>query len=608
MGVGSGVAFRGFVLLPRASLCRSSTPSAPADRRSIVPLLLAVAALAAGCLHPFGATVKPVSLEGAAEPLLKLGHLLDVKIPFPDGLQAHGTVYFPAEPNGTRFPVIMDLGPYYGNLGSDTDVYSAKYPPSLLYAHFLQHGYAIALVSVRGTGQSQGCFQVGGLQEQQDARAIVEWLASQPWSNGNIGMAGVSYDGSTPWEAAASGAPHLKAIVPGEGISDMYNYTFFEGVPVGNGPSFNTYYIPLVDWAYLHPSGAPAALAWLQDQPTNACPSQAQVIAAEYQTYLDGAHGPFWDERDTQTKLGNTSAAIYIVQGLADWNVRPDEVQNVWPLIHTPKHMMLGQWLHNIPWENTLNPDWNLASYNDTITQFFDAFLKGDRASEAAFNASPAVTAQDSSGRWWNFTAWPPPEAVPTPMYLGAGTLQAEAPNQTYTAAFRADPTGHTPASIGLGGDACFYLGIVARVPCDLPLGTQLTFLSPTLDRPLRLFGNPSVHLTVKTDQPGGTLSAVLYDVDAYGTQTQVVPGYLNLMERTNRERAEAVPTNTFLNVTIDMYAAAHVFEPGHRMLVVISGTTTDNTPARFAPTFTVASSSGQASFFDAPVLADRAP
>ena len=64
-------------------------------------------------------------------------------------------------------------------------------------------------MSVFGTGESNHCMDLMGTDEQRGIDAAVTWLGTQSWSNGKVGIIGKSYDGSTPWQAATFGNPHL---------------------------------------------------------------------------------------------------------------------------------------------------------------------------------------------------------------------------------------------------------------------------------------------------------------------------------------------------------------------------------------------------------------
>jgi putative CocE/NonD family hydrolase len=303
-------------------------------------LLLVLVLLASGCL---GASTTPAAHAPAYAPSAsthKVGKAIDLSIPMADGAKLHGTVFLP---DGVeKSPTIVDLGPYYGNLDSrDTEG-----PPSVYMQHLLGRGYAIGKVSVRGTGQSEGCFMVGGAQEREDAARMVAWIANQSWSDGTVALMGISYDGTTPWEAAVTGVSQLKAIVPGEGITDLYSYSFFDGVPINNGASFQAVYVPQTDYQYDDPTQVPG---WAAAQPaaTQCRADQPGVISEPFKTEVDGTHGSaYWQDRDQTKLLASMRAGSFTIQGFQDYNVRMDEVQDLWAKLPEPKAFVLGQWAH----------------------------------------------------------------------------------------------------------------------------------------------------------------------------------------------------------------------------------------------------------------------
>ncbi len=132
-------------------------------------------------------------------------------------------------PEECQVPVIADAGPYWATPGeedpSEGDVPATERDSGrlgeFLISNYVPHGYAVAQVSVMGSGQSNHCFDMFGLAEQLGVHHAVEWLGDQAWSNGNVGLIGRSYDGSTPWMAAAHGSEHLKTIVPISGLSGL---------------------------------------------------------------------------------------------------------------------------------------------------------------------------------------------------------------------------------------------------------------------------------------------------------------------------------------------------------------------------------------------------
>ncbi|MDH5468814.1 MAG: CocE/NonD family hydrolase, partial [Candidatus Aminicenantes bacterium] len=95
----------------------------------------------------------------------------------------------------------------------------------------IKRGYVLAVADVRGSGASFGSWQgIWTKEESQDAYEITEWLAVQPWCNGNIGMMGGSYLGITQLMAAGTNPPHLKAIFPVVALFDVYPVGFHGGV------------------------------------------------------------------------------------------------------------------------------------------------------------------------------------------------------------------------------------------------------------------------------------------------------------------------------------------------------------------------------------------
>ncbi len=163
----------------------------------------------------------------------------DVEITMDDGVVLRADVYRPDEAG--RYPALMSYGPYGKGL-SFAEGYPAQWQsltaehPEILrgssgkYANWetadperwVPFGYVCIRVDSRGAGRSPGVIDCFSPREAQDFHDCIEWAAQQPWSNGKIGLAGVSYYGATQWLAAARRPPHLAAICPFEGFSDYY--------------------------------------------------------------------------------------------------------------------------------------------------------------------------------------------------------------------------------------------------------------------------------------------------------------------------------------------------------------------------------------------------
>lgn len=135
-------------------------------------------------------------------------------IPMADGAQLEYTVDLPAS-TGTN-PVAMVYDGYCEGAGplSCNDPQAAS---ALLAA-----GYAVLGVSIRGTNCSTGTFDPFSAQEWSDGAGAIEWAARQPWSDGHVGLFGLSFPGVTQIGVAAERPPHLDAIAPFQAATDLY--------------------------------------------------------------------------------------------------------------------------------------------------------------------------------------------------------------------------------------------------------------------------------------------------------------------------------------------------------------------------------------------------
>lgn len=163
----------------------------------------------------------------------------DVEVPMDDGSVVRADVFRPAGEG--RHPVLMSYGPYAKGLPFQ-DGYPVQWH-SLVAAHpeilkgssgryanwetadperWVPLGYICIRVDSRGAGRSPGVIDPFSPREAKDFHDCIEWAAGQPWSNGKIGLAGVSYYAATQWMVAATRPAHLAAICPFEGFSDYY--------------------------------------------------------------------------------------------------------------------------------------------------------------------------------------------------------------------------------------------------------------------------------------------------------------------------------------------------------------------------------------------------
>ncbi|MFJ4985361.1 CocE/NonD family hydrolase [Streptomyces sp. NPDC088732] len=163
----------------------------------------------------------------------------DVPIRMDDGAVLRADVFRPAADG--RHPVIMTHGPYAKGLAFQEGYpgmwapLAAKYPDATAGSSnryqnwetvdpekWVPEGYVCVRVDSRGAGRSPGLLDLLSPRETQDYYACVEWAGTQPWSNGKVGLLGISYYAMNQWQVAALRPPHLAAICPWEGAADLY--------------------------------------------------------------------------------------------------------------------------------------------------------------------------------------------------------------------------------------------------------------------------------------------------------------------------------------------------------------------------------------------------
>jgi predicted acyl esterase len=174
----------------------------------------------------------------------------DVAVTLRDGTIIYTDIYRPV--GQTNIPAIIAWS-YYGKRPGEgmTEWQIMGVPPGTVSrmakfesadpGYWCHQGYAVANVDPRGTGHSQGDINMFGTQDGRDGYDFIEWLATQHWCNGKVGLFGNSGVAMPQWKIAAEQPPHLTCIAPWEGTGDLYRESMFEGgVPA---PGFNNFIV-----------------------------------------------------------------------------------------------------------------------------------------------------------------------------------------------------------------------------------------------------------------------------------------------------------------------------------------------------------------------------
>ena len=132
-------------------------------------------------------------------------------------------------PYGKSSGKIPRISALYGLLGINSRTSGLEKFEGPDPAYWCAQGFAVCNPDARGIGDSEGDIAWLGRQEGQDAYDLIEWLAVQSWCNGKVGMSGTSYLAAAQWFTAAERPPHLAAINPEEGFSDLYRDMMVRG-------------------------------------------------------------------------------------------------------------------------------------------------------------------------------------------------------------------------------------------------------------------------------------------------------------------------------------------------------------------------------------------
>jgi putative CocE/NonD family hydrolase len=441
-----------------------------------------------------------------------------------DGIKLGATITFPSENGSTpapgRFPVILSMTPY-GRNGI------CGCAPA---ADFATRGFAVAVVDVRGTGGSQSNLDQNYFspREARDGYNLVEYLGTQPWSTGKVGMSGGSYVGIVQYKTAATDPPHLAAIAPDEALADLYNDAYAPGGIVSL--SFDAQYLGFQPAAGLatntDPSMLPGTITAAEQQATG------RPIALDYlENPFDDA---FYRIRSPITEVAKIKVPVFVQDGWRDafqaGNIRM--FQALESRAGAATYLNVGPCTHKgcggefAPTDNPPGQD-NVEAQE---IQFDQKYLMGMNVPDL-----PRVRLYDQqANQYIDTTSWPPPQTTFKRVYLGRGTLSAtglgtgtisSSRPQPATARYFTDPA----AGLSMSLDEQGTLALTPYVPTDqrLERGQGLTWRSGPLANPLTHLGPIALHLVAASSATNTDWFAKISDVSPNGSEAIVAEGQL---------------------------------------------------------------------------------
>ena len=524
-----------------------------------------------------------------SQPIHAMANHDDVAVPMRDGVTLLADVHRPAEPG--RYPVLVAASPYprqIQNLGAPAGFIEAGATD-----FFVPRGYVHVIANCRGTGGSGGTFGFFDGQERRDMHDLVEWAAEQPWSNGNVGMIGISYFAGTQMEAAVERPAHLKAIMPIAGTFDLYEsathhglmssgfvtpFLFMIGMTSGHTNKLwrsklldamrALLLTPGVHKKFEHANGE-AAIAGLKvllklHHDPHPWDDLWRAIAAEHPLRDD-----WWQDRNLLPLINRVEVPVYLG---CDWQNVPLHLPHTFTAyerLTNSKHVqvaMMGEHGLAWPWE----------SLHIEALAWFDHWLKGK---DTGILDGPRFryVVPEAEG-WRTSDTWPIREASHHAYALRAdaalGEDEGEAGSRTY---------------MNLGS------GLNRPRASDTDPPPFLHWTTPPPSHDLDLTGPIELQLDAACTAPDTAFIAVLQDVDENEKALNITSGYLRAGLRAVDEAAskpgapvppcrtfEAVPIGEKVSYRIPVVPNARRFRAGHKLRLYL--TTDDQDAERPAP------------------------
>ena len=499
-----------------------------------------------------------------------------VRVPMRDGVHLACDVYLPprdAETNaGDRWPAILMRTPYLKSSEAALDV--ARY--------YASHGHAYVAMDVRGRGDSEGEF-VPYVNDGRDGYDAIEWLATQPWSDGALGTVGGSYPGCIQWLTALEQPPHLRAMIVAVSPSDP----FVEN-PTGEHSPMDLCWLHFVSGRTLQPMAAVNWEAVYSHLPLLTMDERAGRHNDHWRADL--AHpqlDDYWEPRRYQHAFERVTVPVLHVSGWYDdeqigtpLNFIGMTTRGGSPEARSSQRLLMGPWGHQINTKAKLGEvDFGqqaLIDLRGEHIRWFDRWLKGktDDHPEGQEADAPVRIFIMGTNEWRDEQEWPLARTQWTRYYLhsggransryGDGALSPTAPTADEPAdSYRYDPARPVPfltepTSSQIGGPDD-YAAVERR-------DDVLVYVTEPLARDVEVTGPIKVELYASSSAPDTDFTAKLTDVWPNGFVQRLCDGVVRARFREGMDNPSLIEPGKVYQYTIDCWNTAQVFKAGHRI------------------------------------------
>lgn len=603
----------------------SSSPAAAGRGGAQVPVAGeggAPAATSSKPMHvgPPGSVSKPGEYSGYGDKIYKGYELSSQYVAVRDGTKLAMDLYRPKNDEGKvvedKLPVLWMHTPYNRRTfasSSGAGLSGETYPGAA--ARLIEYGYVVAIVDYRGVYASYGKNEGYNRGEwvdaaRMDAYDISEWLAMQPWSNGNIGMWGCSATGGSQMQALTVAPPHLKAVFPMSCEFDVYPF----GVPGGmSAPSGDTKAPPMSSSAALRDATAQAV-----DGDTGG--TQLRAAVAEHANNVENpGYVPFrdsvatnikevwWAKSSPHTYLDTIKKSAIAVYVAANWDEAATKYGAFFTVnnLDNPHKLIVGPSTHCAWFTVEKDTGFDIAVEE---RRFFDHWLKGV---DNGVMEEPMVYYYtynaDQGQEWRSAEQWPLPDEKRTQYYLGAKSLTTTKPG---------DASAKDEAQV----DYAVSMGTTSTTANPTPKG--VSYASEPLEKDVRVTGHPLAELWVSSTATDGDFIATLQDVGPDGKITSY--NMHGRLRASLRKEADAPYNNLGLPyhpfnmadvmpltpgeptlLRFDLLPISFIFKAGHRIQVTLSFADSVTPKLTPAPTVSIYRDAMHASSITLPIIED---
>ncbi|MEA2447091.1 MAG: X-Pro dipeptidyl-peptidase [Actinomycetota bacterium] len=518
-----------------------------------------------------------------------------------------------------KVPVIFEQSPYYQaeGRGNEAEIkqeedgdYSPAFFPLFYDNYFVPRGYAYIAQDMPGTRNSEGCMVLGGDDEELAAKATIDWLngrgkaftadgqeVTADWSTGQVGMIGKSYDASVANGTASTGVDGLETIVPIGGIDRWYDYHLNNGVQYVNAYTTPGLFVFVIDQTPGDDEERGAGWVKATFTENSTCSAKGGEIASSAGDPR-GDYNEFWDERDYLKDVEKVKASVFVVHGLNDWNVKPNNYAQWWSALakrDVPRKIWLSGVGHVDPF------DYRREEWVETLHRWFDYWLQDI---DNGIMDEPMADIERSSYKWKTYKSWPDAGARKVKLFFGPGKKNGQPGGlklvepKPADAPFTDDPEQEESQMVGASKEAS---------------ANRLLFKTKKLRKSVRVSGRIKVNMRAVVDQVDTNFTALLVDYgkatridhEASGEgvqntdkeschgesteeddacyiivkeQTHVAPyeivsrGWLDARHHKSLRESEPLTPGEVYTFKWEIFAEDYVFKKGHRLAIVLAG------------------------------------